>query len=200
MSTARIQTTSPVGNRNPIEARNSLEELAWCGKIILRGDVGTRRFTRQCEKILGLALPLKANTCSTSNNTVNDNSTNDNSTYYWLGPDEWLLHCPLQDLDTRMAALKSALSGCHHAIVDVSDYYTMLNLDGPDASTLLAKACPLDLHPDVFAVGDCTQTRFGHASVLIHKLTDNPTYTIQVRWSFTEYLWEYLTSGMRALP
>jgi len=190
MSTANLQTTSPAYNRSPIEGRNCLEQLPWCGKIILRGDAATRQFARKCEKTLGLALPVQANTCN----------TNDGSTCYWLGPDEWLLHCPLQDLEVRLAALHTALSGYHHAIVDVSDYYTVLKLDGPDASTLLAKACPLDLHPDVFAVGDCTQTRFGHASVLIHKLTDNPAYNIQVRWSFTEYLWDYLSSGMRALP
>ncbi len=189
MTSMEIVTTSPAYARTRVDGANSLHELPWCGKIIFRGVAENTEFTRQCENTLGIALPLAAGSCT----------TNEVNTCYWLGPDEWLVHCPLESLDTLQSSLQSALAGTHHAIVDVSDYYTVLSLDGPDASALLSRACPLDLHPGVFAVGTATQTRFGHASMLLHKLNDNPAYHIQVRWSFTEYVWDYLLSAMRAL-
>lgn len=184
-----LQTTSPAYNRQSVAGTNSLEELPWCGKINLRGNPDNQTFISNVQDALGLKLPLKAHTCTRA----------DDMTCYWLGPDEWLIHCNIEKLDTNIQNLKSVLSATHSAVVDVSDYYSILKLDGPDASTLLAKACSLDLHPDEFKVNASTQTRFGHASILLHKTSTNPTYLIQVRWSYTEYIWDYLLSGMKTL-
>jgi sarcosine oxidase subunit gamma len=184
-----LQTTSPAYNRQPVEGSNSLEELPWSGKINLRGNPDNNSFTSSVQGVLGFKLPLKAHTCAKAGDV----------TCYWLGPDEWLVHCNIEKLETIIQNLKSVLSGIHSAVVDVSDYYSILKLDGPDASTLLAKACSLDLHPDEFKINACTQTRFGHASILLHKTSANPTYLIQTRWSYTEYIWDYLLSGMKTL-
>ena len=184
-----LQTTSPAYNRQPVAGTNSLEELPWCGKINLRGNTDNTSFVSSVKRALGLAIPLDAHTCTTKNGI----------TCYWLGPDEWLVHCDIEKVQSIIQNLKSALSETHSAVIDVSDYYSVLKLDGPDASTLLAKACSLDLHPDEFKVDACTQTRFGHASILLHKTSTNPTYQIQVRWSYTEYVWDYLISGMKTL-
>ena len=184
-----IKTTSPAYNRTPIEGDNRLIALPWCGKINLRGQLSNRQFVEPIETTLSMAVPDQANSCT----------ENDDSTLYWLGPNEWLLHCPLSATDRTISKLKTALSGTHSAVVDVTDYYAVLRLTGADSTALLAKACPLDLHPQVFATGACTQTRFGHASILLHKISSTPTYDIQVRWSFTEYVWDYLVSGMSTL-
>ena len=184
-----LKTTSPAYNRQPVSGKNSLEELPWCGKINLRGNPENSNFVNQVQGVLGLILPLKAHTCVEA----------DELTCYWLGPDEWLIHCNIENLETLVQDLNSALTGMHTAVVDVSDYYSVLKLDGPDAPALLAKACSLDLHADAFTVGTSTQTRFGHASILLHKTSANPTYLIQVRWSYTEYVWDYLLSGMKTL-
>ncbi len=189
ITTPKVLATSPADTRISIEGNIGLSELAWCGKLNLRGDLNNPQFVERVESTLGMTLPNKAHSCT----------ANDTSTLYWLGPDEWLLHCPIATTERVRANLKASLSGIHSTVVDVSDYYTVLRLDGADSSTLLAKACPLDLHPQVFVEGACTQTRFGHASILLHKISSTPTYDIQVRWSFTEYVWDYLVSGMRTL-
>jgi len=184
-----IKTISPGYNRVRIDSDTSLMELPWCGKINLRGDPQNSRFVKKVENILATGLPVEPNTCSRS----------ETETVYWLGPNEWLVHCEISQTQPRISQLKTALSGIHSAVVDLSDYYTVLRLDGPNSSQLLAKACPMDLHPDVFVKGNCTQTRFGNASILLHRISNNPAYDIQVRWSFTEYVWDYLVSGMSAL-
>ena len=184
-----LQTTSPACKLIPIEGRNSLREQPWCGKINLRGDPEDRQFLTNAESVLDIQLPLTPNTQHASAD----------QTGYWTGPTEWLLHCRLSATGPIVKALKAKLRDTHFAVTEVTDYYTVLHLEGPDSIALLSKACPLDLHPQEFAVGHCTQTRFGHASILLHKTSDTPAFDIQVRWSYTEYVWDYLSSAMQAV-
>ncbi len=183
------QATSPACNLDPIEGRNRLREQPWRGKINLRGDPENRKFLANAESVLDIRLPLQPNTQRASADR----------TCYWTGPDEWLLHCPLAATGPMVRALQAKLRDTHHAVTEVTDYYTVLHLTGPDTIALLSRACPLDLHLAKFTVGDCTQTRFGHASILLHKTGDTPAFDIQVRWSYTEYVWDYLASAMRAV-
>ena len=180
---------SPGHGRSPVDGKNSLSELPWCGKINLRGNPENAEFLKKAEASMGIPVATEPNTLNMDHGR----------TCFWLGPDEWLIHCDLQETDELIENLNSNLSGIHSAVVDVSDYYTVLRLDGPDSSRLLAKACPLDLHPSKFNTGSCAQTRFGHASILLHQISAIPAYNIQVRWSYTEYVWDYLVSGMSAI-
>lgn len=183
------ETTSPAYARSDIEGENSLVELPWCGKINLRGNPKNTGFLRKAEKALVAKLPLQPNTCINYLDRI----------AYWLGPDEWCIHCPIGETGAVISQTRQALGRVHHALVDVSDYYTVLRLEGPDAEKLLAKGCPLDLHPKRFPDGACAQTRFGHASILLHRTGTPSGFNIQVRWSFTEYVWDYLASGMQML-
>ncbi len=183
------QTTSPGYARTAVTEPVSLEELPWCGKINLRGNPENQEFMDAVHKHVDMTLPLTPHSCS----------MHDQFTGHWLGPNEWLVYCPIESVEPNIAQLKSNLQGIHSAVVDVSDYYTVLRLCGDGASELLMKACPLDLHPSQFPTGSSTQTRFGHASILLHKTDSLPAYDIQVRWSYTEYLWDYLVHGMKAL-
>lgn len=184
-----IQTTSPTYARTKVNDPVSLETLPWCGKINLRGNPDNQDFMTKTSDTLGLNLPLEAHTCA----------QNGKLTCFWLGPNEWLVHFPIDKLDSTINSLKSALKGIHSAVVDVSDYFTILRLSGEQSSELLMKACPLDLHANEFPIAMASQTRFGHASILLHKIDATPSYDIQVRWSYTEYVWDYLVSGMKAL-
>lgn len=185
----KIETTSPAYDRSPVAGKNTLEELPLCGKINLRGDPSNSDFSEKTAAVLGMSLPLEANT----------SISNDVYTVYWMGPNEWLIHCKLETMQSVLQTIKTELAGIHSSAVDVSDYFTVLKLQGPDAAVLLRKACPLDLHKNSFPDNSCTQTRFGHASILLHRIDSAETFTLQVRWSYTEYVWDYLVSGMKAL-
>ena len=183
-----INTSSPAYNRNRIQGENTLEELPWCGKLILRGDPDNSRLVRKASSVLGADLPLEPNTLARGSDRI----------VYWMGPNEWLVHCALDEVTALVAKLQDTLDGIHHAAVDVSDYYTVLELAGPDAAALLSRGCPLDLHPAEFESGSCAQTRFGHASILLHRGSVD-AFNIQVRWSYTEYVWDYLESAMQGM-
>ncbi|HEX7373523.1 MAG TPA: sarcosine oxidase subunit gamma family protein, partial [Steroidobacteraceae bacterium] len=68
----------------------------------------------------------------------------------WLGPDEWLLKLRDRQGPAVMAALQAGLQGQHSAVVDVGHGNTTLLLQGPASAELLARGCPLDLHPRAF--------------------------------------------------
>lgn len=182
-------TTSPLWDRTQISGKNTLVEQPLCGKINIRGRPEQRRFLKTAEKALGTELPVRPNTLLRSGD----------STCFWLGPDEWLLHCPLEDTASLIKNGHAKLANIHHALVDVSDYYTVLRLEGPDAEVLLAKACPLDLHQNQFPKGSCAQTRFGHASILLDRKEQPSCFDIQARWSYAEYVWDYLVTAIKAL-
>ncbi len=186
-----IRPTSPGGGRQPIEGREgrtSLRELPWCGKINLRGDPNDARFLNAAAETLGMPLPLEANTTSAGGH----GNGHGNDTIFWLGPDEWLLHCEIRRTETVMEQLARHLAPLHHAATEVSDYYTILELSGENAAAILARGCPLDLHERAFKATQCAQTRFGNAGVLLYKPNADSSFQIQVRWSFTEYVQDYL--------
>lgn len=50
---------------------------------------------------------------------------------------------------------------------DQTDVWTGLEIAGPRARTALERICPIDLHPDSFAVGDAARTTMEHLGTLI---------------------------------
>jgi len=105
-----------------------------------------------------------------------------------MGPDERLLHTS-SDPASIIESWKSQQST---AAVDVSDYYTLLELSGAGAREVFNSGSPLDIHPTVMSTGQCAQTRFGNASVLVAMQNDAPQYMVQVRWSFAPYVYRYM--------
>jgi len=117
------------------------------------------------------------------------------TTICWLGPDEWLIVTAAGGQGAAEAALNSALDGLHASIVDTTDARTTIRIHGAHARDVLAKGCPMDLHPRSFGPGRCAQTLIAKADVLIHQLDDAPTYDIYVLCSFARYLWDWLVDA-----
>ncbi|NNE05101.1 MAG: hypothetical protein HKN15_05190 [Xanthomonadales bacterium] len=183
------ELTSACYARQPVDGPHSLRELPLEGKLNLRGNIADTEFTSAVDEVLGTKLPAAAHT----------STEGASGRMVWLGPDEWQFCCDIDSADSLFQALRDRLGPVHSAVTEVSDYYTVLRLTGPDAEAILRRGCPLDLHPDKFTAGTITQTRFGHASILLQKNTDGESWEIQVRWTYAEYLWDYLVSAMKAV-
>jgi len=147
-------------------------------KINLRGNFESPSVNSALSDLLGFACELSPNTF------ISDSA----STLFWLGPNERLLYT---DADPAGIADKWKANSST-AAVDVSDYYTILRLSGAKARDVIASGSPFDVHADVFGSGQCTQTRFGNASVLISNHADTPVFQLQVRWSYAEYVFDYI--------
>ena len=100
-----------------------------------------------------------------------------------------------------LASLREALAGVHAAITDVTDGRVAFRVAGPSARDVLAKGCPLDLHPRAFPPGRCAQSLLAKASVLIHLVDDDPergpSFDVYVARSFAQYLWTWLEDAGR---
>jgi len=68
----------------------------------------------------------------------------------WTGPESCLLIAPLADEAALEAAL-APLANDATSITNLSDTLSFFTLTGADAGVAMAIACPLDLHPTVFA-------------------------------------------------
>jgi sarcosine oxidase, subunit gamma len=169
-----------------------LAERSDLGKIDLRGDAGDRAFMSAVGRCLELVLPSEPVTSASRGGL----------TAIWLGPDEWLITCPRDDLARHMQALREALQDVHAAITDVSDGRVAFRLSGPSARETLAKGCPLDLHPAAFRPGMAAQSLLAKASVLIHLVEDeaaaaSPAFDVYVGRSFAHYLFAWLEDAGR---
>ena len=165
----------------------SLAEIAFVDMLNLRGDASDPRFAKAVLDTTGMFLPVQANTAS----------IDPQRQLLWLGPDEWLLKLRDRQGDAMAAALQSALRGVHSAVVDVGHGSTTVMLQGPGSAELLARGCPLDLHPRVFSTGALAQTHIAKASATVLCLYAGIQYEITVRRSYADYLVRWLCEAGR---
>lgn len=165
-----------------------LEALGFETLLNVRGRPDDSEFLEAVAGALDVALPLVPNTTARSR----ENGA------LWLGPDEWLVVAP----DGRAAALEERFcSACGDdpwcSIVDVSHNTTSLVLAGPAARHVLAKGCPLDLHPRVFGPERCAQSLLAGTRILLSVGGAPESFELRVRNSFARYLVAWLTDASR---
>jgi sarcosine oxidase, subunit gamma len=112
----------------------------------------------------------------------------------WLGPDEWLLIA--EDRPGTGSALAVALGALPHSLVDISHRQAGLEIAGGHAATVLAAACPLDLHPGAFPVGMCTRTVFAKAEIVLWRVAEN-RFRLETARSFGAYVLALIEEASR---
>lgn len=185
-----IRLESPLVGRSYDAARlrhgdTTIRERPFLGQINLRGDAADNLFADCIARIVGLALPLNPN-------TVRDS---DERTVCWLGPSEWLIVCPADDERVLGNQLREGLRSQFASVVEIGGGQTVFCLEGEGARELLARGCPLDLHPRVFTVGQCAQTHVAKAPALLRPIVG--AIELVVRRSFADYLWQWLEAVAR---
>ena len=159
--------------------------LPTAARWILRGGPKVRL---AAEAALELAVPAAA--CRAA--------AQGDSAALWLGPDEWLLIIGEHATDEAAAALRTALAGLPHSLVEVSHRQVALEVRGPDAALLLAAGCPLDLDATAFPVGMCTRTMLAKAEIVLWR-TGADVFRIEVWRSFAPYVSAFLSEAARGV-
>ncbi|MEX1082336.1 MAG: sarcosine oxidase subunit gamma family protein [Halofilum sp. (in: g-proteobacteria)] len=160
-----------------------LRERPRYGYINLRGAGGDSTFLDAVAGEIGCDLPTEPNTVVSGERFV----------AIWLGPDEWYLRTAPDEAADLAERLESALAGQHAAINPLGDGLATFALEGPNAREVLEKGCTLDLHPRVFAAGQCAQTLLTKAAVVLMPTARG--YEVIVRRSFADYLFVWLTDA-----
>jgi sarcosine oxidase subunit gamma len=110
-----------------------------------------------------------------------------------LGPDEWLIWASRVGAERVAAPLVAAPP---HALVDVSDRFAGLVVEGPSVEDVLASGCPLPLDPERFAPGRATRTIFHRAEIILLR-TDERTFRLECGRSFLPYVADHLGEAIR---
>lgn len=164
----------------PGEAGVLLSERPLADHVNLRGDGASVEFLQVARTTLGYALPTQPNTVAEGSN----------SRALWLGPNEWLLVAPLGA--ALAGTLAQGLVGRSFAATELGDARAVIGLAGRNARDVLAKSCPLDLHPKSFGPGRCAQTKLSKIAAIIEQRDDAPSYEICVARSVARYAWRWL--------
>ena len=176
MTTAR----SPLAG---IDLPPGVSEIAFLAQLDVRADPSDRAALDRIGDVLGVALPLEANTVTTS--------TDGWRRAAWLGPDEWLAIGPPGSLDEAKLADIAGLS-----VVDVSAGRATISLAGPHARATLELGCSIDLDPRRFGPGQCAQTIVARANVVLIAVSPEPEYWILVRPSFAAYVAAWIADAI----
>jgi sarcosine oxidase subunit gamma len=157
-----------------------LSERPFLELVNLRGDTRDAAFMQAVESVIGCRPPEKANTFTRGNGYD----------MLWLGPDEWLVRSALAHDATQSAPLQAklgtAFAGVFASAADVGSGYTVLEISGSRVREVLARGCPLDLHPKLFGDGQCAQSHYFKASMTLLPTGAN-SFDIVIRRSFADY-------------
>ncbi len=119
-------------------------------------------------------------------------------TALWLGPGNWLIK-PGAGPAAALAALERAVAATQSSLVDVSDLWFGVTVEGERSRDLLSQGCALNLDPRAFPPGACAVTQLSRLRSLIHHVDGSPVYHVHVERSYARYLWAWLIDAMTGI-
>ncbi len=180
----RTPLESPlVGAQNLLDSNQALQSKAFrlrerpfLDLANVRGDARDREFIAAVDGAIGVRLPTKPNTVARG------------AEYdaLWLGPDEWLIRSTEARKPELEGKLRTALGTLFASAVDVGSGYTVVEASGDRVRDVIARGCPLDLHPQVLQPGQCAQSHYFKASIVLIP-TAYDAFELVVRRSFADY-------------
>ena len=118
------------------------------GMIALRGDLSSAKMKKAVKAVTGQAVPTSGQFLGNGDKGV-----------AWMSPDELLVIVPYGGVAEAIEMVNKTLAKTHFLSVDVSDARAAFTVSGSGARDVLARLCPVDLHPDSFGVGEVRRTR-----------------------------------------
>ena len=170
----------------------TVKKLSPVMKLNLRGK--KREFFTTVGKQLDMILPTEANTSSSSSKL----------TSIWLSPDEWMIisNEPTEkdsnnnDLEENLynSISKTNLG----AVVDVTDQFVMLELEGSKVYELFSSGSPFNFNEFKEKKGSTAQTLLNGIDVIILNKGIN-LVNLFVRRSFSEHLYSWINDSASRL-
>ncbi len=113
------------------------------------------------------------------------------SLVYRLAPQHWLVRTTLAQETLLFAHLTEAPCAPDTLIINVSDAYAFIGIDGPEADQMIAIASPIDAWAMPVGAAGATFTEvFGQKALLIRQ---HHGYEIAVEGSYSELILDYFS-------
>ena len=158
----------------------TITELGPQGMITLRGDLSTKPIKKAATSVAAVDMPGQGEV-----NCVEE------SGICWMSPDELLVLCPYEKVAANLASMQSTLAKSHALAVNVSDARACFQVAGAHAREVMAKLCPVDLHPDHFRPGMFRRTRMAQVPAAFWVRNDD-TFQIICFRSQAQYVFDLL--------
>lgn len=179
---------SPLSSKIAVDSKAvKLESVSFVGKINLRIKEEDSESRKIVSEFLRYNLP----------NFSGEVQGNNETRTAWLGPNEFLIHCLDAEKFNIINKIRDILGNGFYSVTDVSDYYITIRLSGEKSIEVLSKGCPLNFKQYLSIKDSCAQSYISKASVFIDRLADDQIFDISVRWSFAEYLWDWLEDASK---
>ena len=179
---------SPLSSKIAVDSKAvKLESVSFVGKINLRIKEEDSESRKIVSEFLRYNLP----------NFSGEVQGNNETRTAWLGPNEFLIHCLDAEKFNIINKIRDILGNGFYSVTDVSDYYITIRLSGEKSIEVLSKGCPLNFKQYLNTKDSCAQSYISKASVFIDRLADDQIFDISVRWSFAEYLWDWLEDASK---
>lgn len=159
----------------------TLRERRGLALVHLAGRPGRTGFLEAAADCLGVGLPLAPNTTTRGGDVI----------VFWLAPTRWLVQSATLAPDALERRVGAGMEGTGAAVNDVSSGRAVVGAAGPALRAVLAKGCPIDLHPRSFPPGACAQTALSGVAVLLHAVAAD-TFDLHLPRSFAYHVWEWL--------
>lgn len=111
-----------------------------------------------------------------------------------VAPGQWLWLAEGPDASLAGSMLGEAVSGAA-TLCELSAAKVMIRISGRDARGTMAKGCPVDLDPSVFAPGSAATTLVDQFACQLWQVDEAPTYDLLVARSLTGSFWSWLTTS-----
>lgn len=116
----------------------------------------------------------------------------------WMGPDEWTLLAPEDELQAVFDSIEGKLAEQPHSLADISHRSEALIVSGEKAAWLLNTGIFIDFSLEKFPVGTVTRTIFHKSPVLIWRTGDD-TFVVEAWVSFMDYVSGLLVESAQEL-
>lgn len=91
----------------------------------------------------------------------------DSICFYWAGPGQWIVSCPIGEEAAVAARLRKAVEGLLAVVTEITDSRVVLDVAGDRFREVLARGSSVDFHQDTFLDGGCLTTRFAGIPAMI---------------------------------
>lgn len=157
-----------------------VSEIGLQGMITLRGDLDNKAVKASATKATGASMPAM--------NCIETSGTNG---LCWMSPDELLVMCAYDEIETTLAKMQKILEKTHAMAVNVSDARAVFRVSGPYAREVMGKLCPVDLSPEAFKLGMFRRSRMAQVPAAFW-MCDEQSFQIICFRSVADYVFELL--------
>tara|TARA_R110002049_G_scaffold10127_6_gene50541 strand:- start:10753 stop:11322 length:570 start_codon:yes stop_codon:yes gene_type:complete len=157
-----------------------ITEVGPLGMITLRGELSASALRKAAASVAGTDFPAD-NRCTSA----------EDRGIAWMSPDELLVMCPYDEVESSLGVLHKKTAKLHMLAVNVSDARAVFRVSGPHAREVMAKLAPVDLAPDQFTPGMFRRTRMAQVPAAFW-MRDETTFQVICFRSVAQYMFDLL--------